>query len=228
MRSVWKSSLAATLVAATLTTAWAEGQDDWWGRHTSEMASAGALAFALNDPMVRAVAADRFVGGNHLVDHGAANAVPTGGGFEVSVYLNFEPAGGAPVLGDVEVIVGLDPAGVPTHIVALSSPTPVNDPLLPGAGGYQTEMTAYEAVTQAMLDPVVASLLDSRFATGRELWDQKTVLASSNPEESRYRVKLILKNPDGSKPPAGERRIVIHITVATDLTYFIITKVVEK
>lgn len=226
MGTFGKAALAAATVAITLTTAWASEKDPWWGRHTHTAESARALGYAFEDPGVRGIAMNRYAAGNILVDHGASDPVAVAGGFEVEVYFNYEPAGGAP-LGDLSVIVGLDPAGEPTGIVSISDPTPVDDTELPGAGDYQEAMTAHQAVGVSLVYPQVSDAMEARFAAGRELRDSQTVLLSSDSKWARYAVTFVIRNADGSPPPPGEGDIVVEIKVKHDLSRTRIASVTE-
>mgnify|MGYP001606824058 CR=1 FL=1 len=58
--------------------------------------------------MIWASAQNRLGQNNDIVDMGAEIHQAVSGGWEVHCYLNFEPVGGAPRLGDIETLVKVD------------------------------------------------------------------------------------------------------------------------
>ena len=220
MREFWRGTLAVLSTAALAAVAIGGdyAQDGWHGRTTTTAIEYEAVRYTLSDSAIRTASQTRLAADNDLVDFGGAvhQAVP--GGWEVHVYLNFEPDGAATPQGDIETLVFVNTLGEAEYFVTVDDPTAIDDPVVPGAGMQVNDEWEYDAVVEALNDADVISCAADRFGAGVWWFDTNADLIKAFSTYRKIEVTLVFLNPDESDPGRGLRNIISKVRVEEDLS----------
>ena len=212
--------LALGLSALIATTALGgdQSQDSWHGRITESTVAFEATRFTLSDAAIRDASHTRLAVNNDLVDFGAAIHQPVPGGWEVHVYLNFEPEAGAPAQGDIETLVFVNDLGEAESFVFIDEPTFIDDPTTPTGGRQINNEWQYDAVVAALNDSVVSICAGGRLDAGALWFDTDAQLSNSWPTHRKIEVTLEFLNSDETTPVRGLRNIIVKVDVEEDLS----------